>query len=258
MFSEERKSIILEMLRENRSVSLTALMDRFTASETTIRRDLTELEQAGALKRTHGGAVSITNSVFEPNYIEKENIYLEEKRAIARTAAAMVREGDTVLLDAGTTTVEIARLLADKNITIITNSAIITSDYIHGKCDIEIYSTGGLFRPTTKSLVGPAAENFLRQIRPDKAFIAANGITLESGATTAHASEASIKSTMIGISKEAYLVVDHSKFGKEYFSVIAPAKAFTGIITDEGIPESVRNLFRRRKVGIITGFPKDI
>ena len=149
-------------------------------------------------------------------------------------------KGDTVLLDAGTTTVEIARLLADKNITIITNSAIITSEDIHGKGTIEIYSTGGLFRPTTKSLVGPAAEHFLRQIRPDKAFIAANGITLESGATTAHASEASIKNTMIGISKEAYLVVDHSKFGKEYFSVIAPAKAFTGIITDDALHSGIR------------------
>ena len=251
MFSEERKSIILDLLKEKRSLSLAELIEKFEVSETTIRRDLTELEEAGALKRTHGGAVSITNSGFEPNYSEKENSYLNEKKAIAETVAGMVHDGETILLDAGTTTAQIARRLAAKRITLITNSAIITSDFISGPCSMEIHSTGGLLRPKTKSLVGPSAERFLRQIRPDKAFIAANGITLDSGATTAQEVEASIKQTMMEISKEVYLVADHSKFGKEYFSVIAQADAFDGIITDDGLSEADRNSFCQKGISVI-------
>ena len=257
MFSEERKSIILDLLKVKRSVSLADLMEKFEASETTIRRDLTEMESDGMLKRTHGGAVSVTNSVFEPNYDEKENCNLKEKKTIAKIVYDMVNEGETVLLDAGTTTAEIARLLADKKITLITNSSIILSDFIHSPFNMEIHSTGGQFRPKTKSLVGPSAECFLRQIRPDKAFIAANGITLESGATTALIVEASVKKAMIGVSKETYLVADHSKFGKEYFSVIAEADAFNAIITDNGLPESVLKQFAQRGISIITDGSKD-
>ncbi len=260
MFSEERKSIILNMLNENSSVSLADLMERFGASETTVRRDLTELELAGALKRTHGGAVPVTHSIFEPNYLEKENACLDEKHSIAKAAAELVQDGETVLLDAGTTTAEIARLLVGKKITLITNSTIITSDFLFGKGadvphNIEIYSTGGQFRPTTQSLVGPAAENFIRQIRPDKSFIAANGITPEAGATTANMSEASVKSAMIAVSKESYLAADHSKFGQEYFSVIAKADAFTGIITDAGIADSWLSRLRRKRVRVIVAPP---
>ena len=193
MFAEQRKKIIMELLHLNSSVSLNELIDTFEVSETTIRRDLTEMESAGELIRTHGGAILNTRSGYEPDYIQKQSEFLEEKKNIAKTVASMVDDGDTVILDSGSTTFEIAKELSDKNITLVTNSATIVSAFLSKQTNMQIHSTGGLLRTHTKSFVGSAAEDFLRQIRPDKAFIAANGISLSAGATTAHMSEASIK-----------------------------------------------------------------
>jgi len=251
MFAEQRKTAIIELINSNSSVSLNELMDTFEVSETTIRRDLTELENEGELTRTHGGAIASTKSTFEPNYTEKENENFAEKESIASVVASMVKPGETILLDAGTTTVQIARALSSKRITLITNSAIIASNFIASNTEMEIHSTGGLFRAHTNSFVGAAAENYLRQIRPDKAFIATNGISLDSGATTAHLLEASIKKTMIAVAKQVFLVADHSKFGKEYFSVIERADAFDGIISDKWISQQVVEQFKDKGIPII-------
>ena len=119
---------------------------------------------------------------------------------------------------------------------------------------MQIHSTGGLLRTHTKSFVGSAAEDFLRQIRPDKAFIAAaNGISLSAGATTAHMSEASIKRVIMSVSKQSYLVADHSKFGKEYFRVIAPVSQFDAVICDGDVPKQTVDKFRRSDIEIYCG-----
>ena len=153
MFAEQRKSIILDMLKLKGSVSLTELTDLFEVSEATIRRDLTELEKRNQLQRTHGGAVSPNLSIFEAGYLEKEQEYLEEKRQIAEIAASLVNDGDTVLLDSGTTTFEIARALWNKKITLITNSATIVTDVV-GTPDnnVELICTGGVYRANTRSV----------------------------------------------------------------------------------------------------------
>lgn len=252
MFAQQRQKTILELLHKNSSVSLNELMDMFEVSETTIRRDLTELENAGELLRTHGGAILPTKSSFEPDYTEKQSEYHDEKKCIANLAASMIEDGDTVLLDSGTTTFEIAKAISQKRITLVTNSAIITSSFLTGQTNMEIHSTGGLLRPHTKSFVGSSAESFLRTIRPDKAFIATNGISLSAGATTAHMSESSIKKTMIDVSKKSFLVADHSKFGKEFFSVIAAAKAFGGIISDNKLPVQTIDKYKNSGISIIT------
>lgn len=253
MFAEQRKKTIIELLKVNSSVSLNELIDTFEVSETTIRRDLTELENAGELMRTHGGAILNTKSGFEPDYLQKQSEFLDEKKNIAKTVASMVDDGDTVILDSGSTTFEIAKELSDKRITLVTNSAIIVSAFLSKQTNMQIHSTGGLLRTHTKSFVGSAAEDFLRQIRPDKAFIAANGLSLSAGATTAHMSEASIKRVIMSISKKLYLVADHSKFGKEYFRVIAPVSEFDAVICDGDVPAQTVENFRRSDIKIYCG-----
>lgn len=236
MFAEQRKAIILDMLKLKGSVSLMELTQLFDVSEATIRRDLTELEKKGQLQRTHGGAVSTELSIFEAGYVEKEQEYLAEKQKIAQIAAFMINDGDTVLLDSGTTTYEIARAIRNKKITLITNSATIVADMMNSpECSVELISTGGVYRPSTRSFLGADAENLIRMIVPDKVFIAANGFSVRYGATTPTLSEASIKRTMIEVGKEVYLAVDSSKVGKDYFSVIAKPGAFQGVVTDSGM-----------------------
>ncbi|MBC8560111.1 fructose PTS transporter subunit IIA [Fumia xinanensis] len=252
MFAEQRKSIILDMLKLKGSVSLTELTDLFEVSEATIRRDLTELEKRNQLQRTHGGAVSTNLSIFEAGYLEKEQEYLEEKRQIAEIAASLVNDGDTVLLDSGTTTFEIARALRNKKITLITNSATIVTD-VAGTPDsnVELICTGGVYRANTRSFIGPDAENFIRNMVPDKVFIAANGFSTRYGATTPNLTEASIKRVMIEAGKEVYLAVDSGKTGKDYFSVIAKPEAFHGIVTDSGMDALTINALRSAGISVI-------
>ncbi len=253
MFAQQRKALILDLLRQNGSVSLNELMDTFGVSEATVRRDLTELERANLLRRTHGGAVSGELSVYEEDYAKKESEYLEEKQSIARMCAELVNDGDTVLLDSGTTTFEIARLLRMKQITLITNSPSIISDVMNAPdCRMELICIGGRLRSNFRSIVGGEAEDFVRRMIPDKVFVAANGFSLEHGATTPAMSEASIKRAMVSVGKQVYLAVDSSKIGKDYLSVIAAAGRFDGIITDVGIDAVTFRKLREMGVPVIT------
>lgn len=253
MFAEERKSIILDMLKDKGSVALPDLMERFDVSEATVRRDLTELDKAGMLYRTHGGAVSVGLSVFEEGYAEKEFEYLEEKLSIAKICADMINDGDTVLLDSGTTTFEIFKAIRNKKITLITNSATIISAFQEiNDTTMNLVCTGGTYRSNFRSFIGYDAEMFIRSIIPDKVFLAANGFSAQNGATTPSMTESSIKKAMVDAGKKVYLVADSSKDKKNYFSVIARPEIFDGIITDIGISSETIADFSRIGVPIIT------
>lgn len=253
MFAEQRKSIIIDLINQNGSVSLNKLVELLGVSKATIRRDLTELEQANYLQRTHGGAVSSDLSVFEADYSEKELEFLEEKRHIAKIAAELINEGDTVLLDSGTTTFEIARAIRNKKITLITNSATIIADMMHAKdCKMEIVSTGGIFRTNFRAFIGTSAEDFIRNIVPDKVFIGANGFSVKRGATTPNMTEASIKRVMIASGKKVFLAADSSKVNKDYLSIIARPNEFEGIITDKKIDDLAAQEFRAAGVPVLT------
>lgn len=249
MFFEQRRTIILELLQDRGGVSLGELVEMFDISPATVRRDLSDMEKQGLLKRTHGGAVNTATSAFERDYSEEQKSQTEEKKSIARVVAQMVNDEESVMLDSGTTIDQIAVALADRKITIITNSATIPPelpDFLP-----EVYKAGGLYRAMTKSIVGPQAERFIQSFRPDKVFIAANGIS-ENLVTTPHISEGSVKEAMIASAKEKYLVVDHTKFGQEYLSVFAKASEFDAIITDSGIDEATIKFYQSRSIPIIT------
>lgn len=253
MFAEQRKSIIIDLINQNGSVSLSNLVELLGVSKATIRRDLTELERGGYLQRTHGGAVSSDLSVFEADYSEKELKYLEEKRHIAQIAAELINDGDTVLVDSGTTTFEIARAIRTKKITLITNSATIIADLMNSNdCNVELISTGGLFRTNFRAFIGASAEDFIRNLVPDKVFIAANGFSMQRGATTPNITEASIKKVMIASAKRVYLVADSSKVNKDYLSVIGEISVFDGIITDNKIDSIAAKEFRAAGVPVLS------
>jgi len=221
----------------------------FGISAATVRRDLSDLEEQGLLKRTHGGAVSISRSVFERDYKEGQKSQIEEKKSIARVVAKIISDGESILLDSGTTTDQIAMELANRNVTIITNSDTIPPEGIN--FSPVVYKAGGLYRAVTKSIVGPQAEKFIQGFRSDKAFIAANGISgME--VTTPHISEGTIKEVMIASAKEKYLIVDHTKFGQVYLSVFANVREFDAIITDSKIDKKIVEYYQSHLIPVLT------
>ena len=252
MFSDQRESIILEQVTKNGSVKLAELMDLLQISEATVRRDLTSLEKKGLLKRTHGGAVSLSISSYEANYHESEKVNIDKKQRIAAACAELINDEETVMLDSGTTTFEIARLIKEKKVTLVTNSVTIIVDFIeNGSGKTNIISTGGRVRSNLKAFVGTNAENAIRSYLPDVTFVSANGFSIEHGASTPDDSEAAAKRAMLESSKAAYLVVDSSKANKEFFSLIAPCKNFKAIITDNQIDEKIVQAFEQQGVQVI-------
>lgn len=242
MFAEQRKQKILELLSRDQSVRVTGLCLLFQASPASIRRDLQELQEAGLLTRTHGGAITNRTAAFEPSLAEKEDCLRAEKMAIARVAMRLVQEGDTVMLDAGSTTLEIARLLRQRQgVTVLTNALNIALELVSANIDVTL--TGGTLRQKTQSLVGPITENVLAGLHVDKLFLATNGLDLRKGLTTPNVSEAQSKRAMINSAREVIVVADHSKFGCVAFSQICPLNKVHHLITDAGAPaEFIRAL----------------
>lgn len=215
MITEKRHEIILDLLNKKGIVTAIELMTTLNASESTIRRDLTYLEEQNLLKRVHGGAKSITSLSTEFTYKEKLSRNKDEKTAIAKFAANLIQDGDCVFLDAGTTTYEIIKYLDEKEVTVVTNG--LNHINLLASKNINCFILGGNIKLTTKAVVGIEAIRFLEKFRFDKCFMGANGVDVSHGFTTPDNSEAAIKEVAIKLSKKTYIVCDHSKLNEVSF-----------------------------------------
>lgn len=255
MFAEERKTEILQLVKIGKPVTVTSLSQNFGVSESTIRRDLQELEDNGLIQRTHGGAISVQTG-FEMSFQEKEIRFLTEKRQIAVLAANLVQDGETVLLDSGTTTLEIARLLCSKKITVATNSMDIAQVFSE-ETGVETLLLGGTLRKNTRSLVGYLTNDALRRMYFDKVFLAANGIDVEFGITTPNLTEAETKQYMLHAGKEKIVVADHSKLGQRSLCRVCGLEDLDLLITDSGLKatdeQQLGSLLRVMKATITSG-----
>lgn len=227
------------MLNKNSRVDVQELSQHFDLSESTIRRDLKDLEEAQLLKRTHGGAVLFQSVTFEPTYIEKEVQFQKEKKAIAKEAAKLIENGESILLDSGTTTYYLAQELRNfSNLQVVTNS-ILCANELRDVPGIEVVLCGGFLRSETLALVGPFAEICFDQIRVDRAFIATNGVDVKNGLTTPNLTEASTKRKMIDCAKKVILITDHSKIGQVSFAKFADIQDIHYLITDGSAPKNI-------------------
>ena len=250
MFAEERQNQIAAMLAVHSSIKVTELSETFRVSESTIRRDLQEMEEKNLHKRTHGGAVGLQKRTFEPSFKEKRAEYFEDKIRIGELAAELVNEGDSVILDTGTTTLEIAKRIKGKRVTVITNGLDIAEELsdVEG---LEVILTGGTLRGKTRAMVGYLAENTLRNFKADLAFIGTNGISVDDGITTPNHIEAMTKRAMIASANQVYAVCDASKFNEVSFAVIQPVRGLTGVITSGELSEDIIKSFDEEGVKII-------
>lgn len=252
MFAQERQQIIIEILNEKSSIKVNEISSLLNVSESTIRRDLQEMEEKNLLTRTHGGAVGLDNKTnYEPSFEDKQDERIDQKIRIAEVASNLIQDGDTIIIDSGTTTLEIAKRIRAKDVTLITNSIDIASELSKNK-DIEVIVTGGALRVSTRAMVGSITESVLRNFRVDKAFLGANGISIEEGITTPNLVEAQTKKVMMNHAKKVIIVADSSKFENVSFSVICPVKAVSMIITSEDISREVVKEYEQVGVDVIT------
>ncbi|WP_298845047.1 DeoR/GlpR family DNA-binding transcription regulator [Clostridium sp.] len=250
MFPEERKSKILSSLNKYGKVKVCDLSQQYEVSEVTIRRDLQELEEDQMIKRVHGGAVLNVNTKFEPTFSEKIDKFYDEKESIGKYAASIIEDGDTIALDAGTTTISIARQITAKNITVLTNSVDVAYE-LAKKREVEVIITGGTLRWEIRAMVGPVADNALKNFRVNKAFIGTNGLCSINGLTTPNIIEANTKREMIKIAEQTIVVCDHTKFGTVYFAKIVNLDSVDIIITDNQIDNVIFEEFEEQGIKII-------
>lgn len=250
MFAEERKSKILDSLNKNGKVKVSELSKIYEVSEVTIRRDLQELEEAELIKRVHGGAVLNDNTKFEPTFSEKIDKFYDEKESVGKLAASIIVDGDTIVLDAGTTTLNIARHITAKNITVLTNSVDIAFE-LAKKNNVEVILTGGTLRWETRALVGPVADATFKSFRVDKTFIGINGLCIINGLTTPNVIEANTKREMTKIARKIIVVCDHTKFNKVSFAKIVDLDSIDLIITDNQLDDELLEKFKEKDVKII-------
>lgn len=236
MLREERTERILQYVTQHGFARIQEIMELCNVSRPTAVRDLIRMENEGLLIRTHGGARAIRKTAtFEPRHRWKESQHAEEKKKIAALAKELVEEGDTVLLDSGTTTLMLARELASfKNITVITNDIMIAMT-LSANDDIQLVMLGGQRRKGVYSLIGPFAEMLMNQLNVDKAFIGADSVDLNRGITNSNIEEITLKKTILDISQRNILLVDSSKFNNVGFVKVADLDRIHTIITDGGI-----------------------
>ncbi|MBU3093876.1 DeoR/GlpR family DNA-binding transcription regulator [Clostridium sp. CM028] len=251
MFAEERKSKILDSLNKYGKVKVCDLSQLYEVSEVTIRRDLQELEEDELIKRVHGGAILNRNTKFEPTFSEKVDKFYDEKESVGKIAASMIVDGDTIAIDAGTTTLSIAKYITAKDITVLTNSVDVAYE-LSKKRDVEVIVTGGTLRWETRAMVGPVSDNTLKNFRVDKAFMGSNGVCIINGLTTPNIIEASTKQEMIKIAKQTILLCDHTKFGTVYFAKIVDLDSVDIIITDNQLDNELLEKFEEKGVQIMT------
>jgi len=250
LLGEERRRKILQLVDKNGQVTITDLAERFSVSAVTVRADLDALSSSGALRRSHGGAVGRAEATPDYPLRLKAALHRAEKARIGRAAAQLVKPNETIILDSGTTTAEIATHLKETKIqpiTVITNALNIALELADAP-RVSIILIGGLLRPVSYSSVGPQAEAMLRDLHADHLFLAVDGFDSESGPSTPDVLEAQLNSVMVRIAREVTVVADSSKLGRRSVSRIGPFERIARLITDKrASPEFIEAL---RKKGV--------
>ena len=233
-----RRQQILNLLEETGSLDVGDLADRFAVSVVTIRKDLDDLEREGLLQRTFGGAVFSHRSRFNRSFLERASQHLPEKLAIAAAALEYIKDGDTIILDAGTTTLALAQVLKThvKSVFIITCSVPVALEVSSAGYDILLL--GGMVRNKSLALLGRETLWMLDRYRADKAFLGSSGFTIEKGHTTPNPEDAQVKEAIMRVSREKYVLVDSSKFGDQCLTRFANLRDIDLTITDSRLPKA--------------------
>jgi DeoR/GlpR family transcriptional regulator of sugar metabolism len=251
MLAEQRRQKIIELIRENGSARVSYLSETFGVTEPTIRQDLMKLESDGEIVRDHGGAFlkDFSKGVKELSLHHMEN--LDKKIPIGKKAAEFIHDGDTIILDSGSTVTEAAKNIAGrKNLKVITNSLNITL-LLGAEPSHEVHLTGGEFKAPTLSLTGEKAAEFIANTFVDKLFLATAGISLKAGLMYPGFSDLPVKRAMIDAAETVYLLADSTKIGKTAFALLGGLDCIDYLITDQGISKADIEQFQDLGIEVI-------
>jgi len=248
LFSLEREKLITTELKDG-AKSLDELSSSLGVSTATVRRDLMMLEKKGVVKRIHGGAIRLDILEGEPIFNEKKLIRKKEKSEIAVKAASLLKDGDSIYLDGGSTVLELCQYLRTRrNLSIVTNSIMALfelMDFGH-----KLYLVGGTFRPLSRTIVGAMTAKTILPLNFDKAFLGTIGIT-EEGISTTDPDEAYTKELVMKRSETVILLADSSKFGKKSFAKSGDISDIDIIVTDNNLPAKFAKFFQKKKIKLI-------
>lgn len=252
--TKERRADMLHMLNQKEKVMISEFCEKYKLSEVTIRKDLEILKNRNLLFRIRGGAIRIPSTIDGKDIAveAKKLFHYKQKRAIGKLAASLILENETIILDSGTTTMEIAKNLYEfQNLTIVTNAidiALEVSKYNR----FNVILVGGHLRESSLSTVGPLAESVLKVCYCDKLFLGVDSFSIEKGISTPNIEEANINQTMMSMAKECIAVFDSSKFNKRSFAFITHVKDIDAIITDDDIPADILSELKEQDVTVHT------
>jgi DeoR family transcriptional regulator of aga operon len=253
LLAEERRRRIVDVLDRRSRVTVDDLSTRFGVSAVTIRADLDTLGRAGALVRAHGGALPRRDDDLDVPIAVKKSLRRAEKVRIGERAAQMIHTDETVILDSGTTTVEIARNLRRSDVqslTVVTNALNVALELARAP-HVRVMMLGGILRPPAHSFVGPEAERALREVYADRLFLGVDGFDFEAGLTTPDPLEAHLNGMMIAVSKAVVVVADSTKFGRRSLSRIAAVDAVQRVVTDRRIDRKIARAIEARGIELV-------
>jgi DeoR/GlpR family transcriptional regulator of sugar metabolism len=240
---EERRQKVLDLVSERGFIALADLAKELETSESTIRRDLDYWDQHGAIKRTHGGAVFVADNGTFPALDDRAAKQLEEKRAIAKAAAAGVRDGDAILLDGGTTTLEVARLLVGRQLQIVTNSLPIANLFASSR-ETDLVFLGGYIYPRTGVALGPLTVRMMEDIHVHQTIMSAGGLTAK-GLFNSNLLLVETERQMIRCADEVVVVADHTKIGRQALAFLCEWSLVDTLIVDKDLTVEQRQLIEQ-------------
>ncbi|GEM46274.1 DeoR/GlpR family DNA-binding transcription regulator [Deinococcus cellulosilyticus] len=257
MSTAERRGKIIELLEVQGSVKVEELATRFQVSSVTIRKDLDELERRGLVRRSHGSAEATSKSLYNPSMGEKIAIHNEDKFHIALAAAELVEEGDTVLLDSGSTTLTLAKVLKNRfqKLYIITNSIPISLEF--SDRNWEVVLLGGTLRPHSGAAIGPTTVDNLQKYYADKVFLGTTSISVDRGYATPNIIEAQTKEAMIRAARMRVVVSDSSKIGRHTLASFAALQDIDVLVTDPQAPPGFLDKMKDLQLKVVFSSPID-
>lgn len=255
MLAEARRKLLLDLISKHGFARLEDLVESTGVSESTVRRDLESLDQNGAIKRTHGGAIYAGELRSMPAFDDRTTTATAEKRAIGRAAAELVRDGETVLLDGGTTTLEVARALLGRRVQVVTNSLPIATLLGPNK-DTDLILLGGYVYPRTGVALGPIAIASMESIRVSTVMMGAGGIVAD-GVYNSNSLLVETEQAMMRCGERVVIVADHNKFGKTALKRLCPLEDIDAVVVDAGLSESHRELLEAAGVAITVAAATD-
>ena len=247
----ERQKQILSLLSRQGRLSVAEIVEQFSISEATARRDLESLASQGKAQRVHGGVIATEQAPPELPILERENEQADEKTHIGRVAASLIADQETVFLGSGTTVLEVARNLRDrKNLTVITNSLPVLN-LLAGIREITVISLGGMLRESELSFIGHITEQALAEIRVDKVMMGTRGVSLEHGLTNDYLQETLTDRAIIKSGREVIIVADYTKVNRVSTVLLAPLHSIHTFVTDSKVDKKFVQVLKKQGIQVI-------